>query len=51
MTLQEMIADLPQQCSLGAKKNSQGHPHLSQRYPNRINCLEGAVISLWDSGT
>jgi hypothetical protein len=26
MTLKEMLADLPQQCSLGAKTSSQGHP-------------------------
>ena len=26
MNLPEMLADLPQECSVGAKKNSQGHP-------------------------
>lgn len=43
MTLQEMIADLPQQCSLGAKKNSQGHPQFWRGFKLHWDVADGRI--------
>jgi hypothetical protein len=43
MTLKEMIADLPQQCSLGAKKNSQGHPQYWRGFKLHWDVADGRI--------
>ena len=43
MTLQEMLADLPQECSLGAKKNSQGHPQYWRGFKLHWDVADGRI--------
>jgi hypothetical protein len=46
MTLPEMLADLPQQCSLGAKKNSQGHPQYWRGFKLHWDVADGGRIPI-----
>jgi len=41
--LEEMIADLPRQCDIGAKKNSQGHEHYWRGYKLHLDVADGQV--------
>ncbi len=43
MTLKEMLADLPQECSLGAKKNSQGQPQYWRGYKLHWDVADGRI--------
>jgi len=46
MTLQEMLADLPQHCALGAKKNSQGHPQYWRGFKLHWDVADGGRIPI-----
>jgi hypothetical protein len=46
MTLEEMLADLPQQCGLGAKKSSQGHPQYWRGFKLHWDVADGARIPI-----
>jgi hypothetical protein len=41
--LEAMLADLPQQCDIGAKKNSQGHEHYWRGYKLHLDVADGQV--------
>jgi transposase len=43
MNLAEMLADLPQECSLGAKKNSQGHSQYWRGYKLHWDVADGRI--------
>ncbi len=43
MKLSEMLADLPQECSLGAKKNSQGHPQYWRGFKLHGDVADGRI--------
>lgn len=42
-TLPAMLADLPQQCDIGAKKNSQGHEQYWRGYKLHLDVADGQV--------
>jgi hypothetical protein len=46
MTLKEMLADLPQQCALGAKRNSQGHPQYWRGFKLHWDVADGGRIPI-----
>jgi hypothetical protein len=46
MTLQQMLADLPRQCSIGAKKNSQGHPQYWRGFKLHWDVADGGRIPI-----
>ena len=46
MTLPEMLADLPQQCALGAKKNSQGQPQYWRGFKLHWDVADGGRIPI-----
>jgi len=41
--LEAMLADLPRQCDIGAKKNSQGHEHYWRGYKLHLDVADGQV--------
>ena len=41
--LEDMIADLPQRCDIGAKKNSQGHEHYWRGYKLHLDVADGQI--------
>lgn len=41
--LERMLADLPQQCDIGAKKNSQGHEHYWRGYKLHLDVADGQI--------
>jgi hypothetical protein len=43
MTLKEMLADVPQECSLGAKKYSQGHPQYWRGFKLHWGVADGRI--------
>jgi hypothetical protein len=43
MTLPEMLADLPQQCDLGGKKDSHGHDHYWRGYKLHWDVADGQI--------
>jgi Transposase DDE domain/Transposase domain (DUF772) len=43
MTLGEMLADLPQQCDSGAKKDSRGHEHYWSGYKLHLDVADGQI--------
>lgn len=43
MTVEEMIADLPQECDRGTKKNSQGHTITWIGYKLHLDCADGQI--------
>jgi Transposase DDE domain/Transposase domain (DUF772) len=44
-TLEKMLADLPQQCDIGAKKNSQGQDHYWRGYKLHLDVADGQIPS------
>jgi Transposase DDE domain/Transposase domain (DUF772) len=46
MTLKEMLADLPQQCALGAKKNSKGDPQYWRGFKLHWDVADGGRIPI-----
>jgi Transposase DDE domain/Transposase domain (DUF772) len=42
-TLEKMLADLPQQCDIGAKKNSQGQDHYWRGYKLHLDVADGQI--------
>jgi transposase len=43
MTLKEMLADLPQVCDCGAKRNSKGHPSYWVGYKLHLDVADGGI--------
>ena len=43
MKLPEMLADLPQQCDLGGKKDSHGNPHYWRGYKLHLDVADGQI--------
>ena len=43
MNLAEMLADLPRECSIGAKKNSQGHPQFWRGFKLHWDVADGRI--------
>lgn len=42
-TLDQMLAELPQQCDIGVKKNSQGHEHYWRGYKLHLDVADGQI--------
>jgi hypothetical protein len=43
MRLSDMLAELPRECSVGAKTNSQGHPQYWQGYKLHLDVADGQI--------
>jgi hypothetical protein len=43
MTLEEMVADLPRQCDMGGKQDSQGHTQYWRGYKLHLDVADGQI--------